>query len=147
MDPHITLLAPDHPRLPSAKAAAAFASMGLGLCAFPIRFSSIGAFERRHATTFVLLPESRVLLTDLFASVLEHAAWQDTAASTKRSYEPHITLANQVPATSAPHVRSDLDRLNLNIGFVCNTVALYQKEANWPQWQELARYPMPSGEE
>lgn len=147
MEPHITLLAPDRPRLPSATAATNFASIGLGLRAFPVRFGAIGAFERRHATTFVLLPGSRAQLTDLFAAIFKLATWQDTTASTKRPYEPHITLANQVPVTAAPHVRSDLDRLSLDFEFACDTIALYQKEANWPKWQELARYRLPSGEE
>jgi 2'-5' RNA ligase len=142
MAPHVTLMAPDRPLMLPGAAASAFAALDLGLPAFTTRFNTVSIFERRHTSTFVLLPQSRSPLATLFAAVLTHANWQATTASTRRPYEPHITLANQVPGSTAPSLRTDLTDLNLDIEFPCTTIALYQKEASWPQWQELARYKL-----
>ena len=142
MDPHITVLGPDRPRLSPEQAAAAFTAAPIASGAFRVRFAHIGTFRRRHSSTLILLPDSKSYFHQLFESTRNAATWQDTITSLKRPYEPHITLANQVHEAAAPRIREQLLELNLEPEFTLDCVSLYAKQAHWPRWQLLAERPL-----
>jgi 2'-5' RNA ligase len=138
MDPHITLLAPDHPLLPFDEAAAAFVSAELKMSHFIITANQPDHFSRRHHRTLVLRAEPQATLAKLFFSLTSASVWQSTLASTRRDYVSHITIANQLPILTAPEAETALTKLALSVVFDCRLITLYAKRSNWPKWQELA---------
>jgi 2'-5' RNA ligase len=137
MDPHITLLAPDHPKVSADEAAAAFEARGLSKPAFDITAANINGFRRRRHTTLVLEASPIRPLADLATELQQDCAWQETATSTRRPYEPHITLVNQLPPPVADTLGKIQD-LKLSVGFKCTEVTLFAKKAAWERWQALS---------
>ena len=140
MDPHITLLAPDRPTLPTDNASASFKNLELDQPPFLIRAHRLHRFSRHHRHTLVLVPANPTPLTHLFNAVIAGCGWQETSASTRRVYQPHITLVNQVHDHQLALIESRLKNPNLTVGFECTELVLYAKQARWPAWHELEHH-------
>lgn len=139
MEPHITLLAPDHPLLEPGEARATFTTLELGIAPFRISAHRLHRFSRHHRHTVVLAPDNPVPLTHLFNTLITSCTWQETMASARRSYQPHITLVNQVPEDRLKNIERQLEAIKPTINFECRELVLYAKQTRWPAWQELAR--------
>ena len=137
MDPHLTVLAPSRPLLPLAEAGLAFSAIELRIPPFNITAHHAQRFSRHRRHTLVLVPNDATRLTDLFNTLIAQCTWQETAASIKRPYQPHITLAHQVPDHQLSQVEAALTSNTLTVDFECTQVVLYHKQASWPRWQEL----------
>jgi 2'-5' RNA ligase len=140
MDPHITLLAPGRPKLPPEQAADAFRTMSLKTSPFMLKAHILGHFSRSGKHTLVLKVGPPSALHRLFRELITNAAWRDIADSTRRPYEPHITLANQLPESAAGIAAKRLRVAQPSLEFLVTSVVLYQKETSWPKWSVLAIY-------
>jgi 2'-5' RNA ligase len=143
MDPHITLLAPDRPVTSVEQAAYDFATCALPVSAFTISAHTIGRFDRRHHSTLTLVPNEHAPLQQLFQALLLANTWQDPGTSTRRTYEPHITLANQLDPQQGDAAETYLRRLHLNVSFLCDAIQLFCKQTAWPKWQVVASRLLP----
>jgi 2'-5' RNA ligase len=136
--PHITLLAPDRPLSNPEAAGPAFSAIvaALPVASFSITAEDVLVFSRRHYHTLVLQAEPKARLMRLFDQLVSVASWQQVAASTKRPYEPHITLANGLNTSQLAAARQQLAQPT--VSFTCDRLTLFAKQAAWPAWQPLA---------
>lgn len=137
MDPHITILAPGRPAQDPDEASKTFASSGLEVPSFHIFAHRLQRFTRHRRHTLVLAPDNPDALTNLFIAVLAKCKWQETSASTRRQYQPHITLVNQVSDAQLAVIENQLSALDPGVEFNCQTLTLYAKQTKWPSWQPL----------
>lgn len=143
MDPHITVLAPDAPRLPEDEAIDAFMRAASDLNGFSLRASQLRHFARRDHRAIYLRPLPVKPMIDLFDAILDRATWQETDSSTKRPYHPHITLVTQLPTQEAIEAEEQLQSLKLDLQFGCTKVCLYAKQKTWDRWKVLVESPLP----
>jgi 2'-5' RNA ligase len=142
MDPHITVLAPDRPLMPKGEAADSFLKACVGLQGFTVQTTQLRHFTRRNSRIIYLRLLPDLPIQNLFKIILDKTSWQDTLASEKRPYHPHITLVNQLPTNEAVEAEEELHALNIELSFTCTKVCLYAKQQSWPQWEALAESPL-----
>ena len=139
MPPHITILTPDSPLLPLEQAVTAFRLLSPKVNAISIRASRTSRFTRGQRHTLVLLPDDPSELRRLYHHLIREAAWQSTAASTRRPFEPHITLADQLADESITNAESFVKQQGLHVSFVADRICLYRKARYWRSWQMVTQ--------
>jgi 2'-5' RNA ligase len=137
MDPHITLLAPDRPKLPTEEVARSFSNLSLPH-RFSISTSGLLHVTRHQRHTLVLSVAPLDRLHELYGMVVSSCDWQDVAASNRRSYQPHITLFNQLNSEQLRQANARLGTQDLVFEFSCQTITLFAKQTSWPTWRPLA---------
>jgi 2'-5' RNA ligase len=102
---------------------------------------TLEVFSRRQYHTVVLRVDPQQPLQILFRDLVTVSSWQGTSSSIKRPYIPHITIANGLSDQQLLATQAEL--IDFQFSFKPAQLTLYQKAANWPQWQPLASRPFP----
>jgi 2'-5' RNA ligase len=138
INPHITLLAPDRPLMSFDDAAKSFQTAFSESTEFLIRAKLVKHFAHRNHRVLFFSPTPKAPLLKLYRTALNRSPWQETTASIKRAYYPHITLASHLPTNKSIQIEEELQALRLDLQFNCTKICLYAKQQNWQRWQQVA---------